>query len=38
MGSINRLLVGINDLATVNPYVSEEWNYKKNKGLRPDQV
>ena len=35
----NRLvLVGYNDLATVNPKVAKEWNYEKNGDLRPTDV
>lgn len=35
----NRIvLLGYNDLATVNPGLAKEWNYEKNKGLRPEQV
>lgn len=38
MGSNNRLIPGINDLATVNPSISKEWNYLRNGGLTPDLV
>ena len=30
-------LEGVNDLATVNPVLAEEWNYAKNGGLCPSQ-
>lgn len=29
---------GKNDLKTVNPHLAAEWNYKKNNGLRPEDV
>lgn len=29
---------GVNDLHTVNPKLSEEWNYEKNNGLTPSDV
>ena len=28
-----RVLKGINDLATTNPELAKEWNYEKNSGL-----
>ncbi|MFI3171958.1 MAG: zinc-ribbon domain-containing protein [Eubacteriales bacterium] len=31
----NRLIEGINDLQTVNPELSLEWNYEQNNPLRP---
>ena len=35
----NRMVVaGVNDLATVNPKLVEEWNYEKNGELMPQQV
>ena len=33
-----RLLRGFNDLQTVAPNLAAEWNYAKNKGLRPEDV
>lgn len=33
-----KLIVGINDLATVNPSLATEWNYVQNVGLRPEMV
>ena len=30
-----KVLVGYNDLATVNPALANEWNYDKNNGLTP---
>ncbi|MBE7053792.1 MAG: hypothetical protein E7391_05890 [Ruminococcaceae bacterium] len=33
-----RVLKGFNDLQTVNPTLSREWNYEKNKGLTPMDV
>ena len=33
-----KLLIGINDLLTVNPELSKQWDYKKNKPLTPDKV
>ena len=32
------ILVGINDLATVNPELAKEWNYEKNGELKPTMV
>ena len=35
----NRIIVvGYNDLATTNPRLAKEWNYKKNGDLTPKQV
>jgi len=31
-------LPGYNDLQTVNPALSKEWNYDKNNGLAPSDV
>ena len=36
--SNKQLLKGYNDLATVNPKLSKEWNYEKNDSLKPDMV
>jgi len=33
-----RVVKGYNDLKTTNPKLAKEWNFKKNKGLRPTQV
>ena len=33
-----RIIKGYNDLKTINPKLAKEWNFKKNKGLRPTQV
>lgn len=33
-----KLLVGFNDLLTVHPNLSKEWNYDKNGQLKPEQV
>ena len=33
-----KLVKGVNDLATVNPTLAEEWNYEKNSSFTPDQV
>ena len=30
-----RVLVGFNDLETTNPLLSEDWDYEKNKGIKP---
>ena len=32
----NTLVKGENDLATLQPYIAEEWDYDKNIGLRPE--
>ena len=32
------VLKGENDLQTVNPTLSKEWNYEKNNGLTPADV
>ncbi|MBR2933922.1 MAG: zinc-ribbon domain-containing protein, partial [Clostridia bacterium] len=31
-----KVLVGYNDLETINPALANEWNYEKNLGLRPE--
>lgn len=31
-------LKGVNDLATVNPQLADEWDYEKNNGIRPDEI
>lgn len=36
--SSKRILVGFNDLATVNPEVAAEWHPTRNGGLTPQQV
>ena len=36
--SNKQVLKGYNDLATVNPELSKEWNYEKNISLKPDMV
>ena len=33
-----KVLVGYNDLQTVNESLAEEWNYEKNKSFTPSQV
>ena len=33
-----RILKGYNDLKTTNPKLAKEWNFKKNKSLKPTQV
>ena len=33
-----KIIPGFNDLATVNPTVSLEWNYERNRKLTPDNV
>ena len=33
-----KIQIGFNDLATVNPRLTTEWNYKKNSNLRPEMV
>ena len=32
------LSVGVNDLATINPSLAAQWNYKKNDKLTPKDV
>ena len=34
----HKVLVGYNDLATVNPELAKEWNYEKNGNLLPTMV
>lgn len=34
--TLHRLVIGKNDLKTMNPYVAEEWNYEKNGNLKPE--
>ena len=36
--SNQKVWVGFNDLATVNPKLASEWNYEKNDGLKPTNV
>lgn len=36
--SNKKVLQGYNDLATINPKLSAEWNYEKNYPLKPTQV
>ena len=31
-----KVIAGVNDLATTNPKLASEWNYKKNSNLRPE--
>ena len=31
-------IMGYNDLATINPTLAKEWNYKKNGNLKPNMV
>ncbi len=33
-----KVLVGYNDLATINPELAAEWNYEKNGDLNPEDV
>ena len=33
-----KVLNGYNDLQTINPSLSKEWNYEKNVGLTPNDV
>ncbi len=33
-----RILVGYNDLATTNPELVKEWNYKRNGNLKPTDI
>jgi hypothetical protein len=33
-----KVLKGFNDLASQNPGLASQWNYKKNKGLTPEMV
>ena len=32
-----KVLIGYNDLATLNPLLAQEWNYEKNGNLKPEQ-
>lgn len=32
------LVIGINDLLTVDPQLAEEWNYRKNRNLKPNEI
>lgn len=36
--SRRKIIPGYNDLKTLNPKLASEWNFKRNKGLRPDKV
>lgn len=33
-----KVLAGFNDLATTNPSLAKEWNYKKNRSLTPKDI
>lgn len=33
-----KLIIGVNDLLTINPSLASEWDYEKNEGLRPEKV
>ncbi len=33
-----RIIIGVNDLLTVNPVLAAEWDYEKNGDLRPDCI
>ena len=33
-----QVLIGYNDLLTIHPYLSKEWNYEKNGELKPTDV
>ena len=33
-----KVLTGINDLATINPALAEEWDYEKNYPLKPSDI
>ena len=33
-----KVLIGYNDLATTNPNLAKEWNYKKNLNISPNNV
>ncbi len=35
---MSKVIVGINDLQTVNPTLAEEWDYEKNIDLKPTDV
>lgn len=32
-----KVLIGYNDLVTINPILAQEWNYEKNGSLKPEQ-
>lgn len=34
--SNRQLLLGYNDLVTVNKEIAKEWDYEKNKGMKPE--
>lgn len=34
----NRLVVGVNDLATTHPNLAEEWDFNKNGNLNPETI
>ena len=36
--SNHKLLTGYNDLESVNPEISKEWNYQKNEGILPSEI
>ena len=35
---VKRVQKGINDLETLRPELSREWDYQKNNGIKPNQV
>ncbi|GHV10515.1 hypothetical protein FACS1894219_00070 [Clostridia bacterium] len=32
------VIAGISDLATIRPFIAEQWDYEKNKGLTPQDI
>lgn len=34
----NRVIPGVDDIATVYPHLAASWDYEKNKGVTPEQV
>ncbi len=36
--SQNRVIIGENDFATINPVAASQWNYEKNGDLKPDSL
>ena len=36
--SNRRIIIGYNDLKTTNPKLIEEWDYEKNKNIKPTEI
>ena len=37
-GDMTRLIIGQNDLATLNPELAKQWDYSKNGSIKPENI